>query len=391
MRRFALLSLALILAPLAARADDSTILARWTQFVPGGAVETRAAVSGTACPAPMQPRADASADFPLLCAAPATALKHTPERILVLGDTGCRIKGSLVQPCNDPVQWPFAALAQSAARFKPDLVIHVGDYLYRETPCPAGNAGCTGTPYGDNWATWKADFFDPAAPLLAAAPWVVVRGNHEDCYRSGPGFLRLLGSGAYDASAPCADHVASYSIPFDGLNFVVMDNASAQDTSVDPSAVPVYQSEFAGLANTPEPTWLLMHRPIWGAVSGPMGLPVGGNQTMLAALGNTTLPKPVTLQLAGHIHVFEALNYNDAEPPAMLSGNGGDLLDTAPADLAATVFGTAIHVKAGVSQPGFGFLMMTKVGRDWNVDLYDASGTFTRRCLFADRRIDCPN
>ena len=391
MRRFALLSLALIFVPFAARADDSNVLARWVQLGPGGAAETRAIVSGTACPTPMQPRAAASADFPLLCAAPATAPKRAPERILVLGDTGCRIKGSLVQPCNDPVQWPFAALAQSAARFKPDLVIHVGDYLYRETPCPAGNTGCAGTPYGDNWATWKADFFDPAAPLLAAAPWVIVRGNHEDCYRSGPGYLRLLGPIAFDPSAPCADHVASYSIPFDGLNFVVMDNASAQDTSVDPSAVPVYQSEFASLANAPEPTWLLMHRPIWGALTGPLGLPVGGNQTMIAALGGNTLPKPVALQLAGHIHVFETLNYNDAEPPAMLSGNGGDLLDSVPTDLAPTVFGTSIRVKEGLSVPGFGFFLMTKVGRDWNVDLYDASGTFTRRCLFTGRHVDCPN
>jgi len=338
----------------------------------------------------MQPRASASTDFPLLCTAPAAAPKRAPERILVLGDTGCRIKGSLVQPCNDPVQWPFAALAQSAARFKPDLVIHVGDYLYRETPCPAGNAGCAGSPYGDNWATWKADFFDPAAPLLAAAPWVIVRGNHEDCYRSGPGYLRLLGPVAFDPGAACADHVASYSIPFEGLNFVVMDNASAPDTSVDPSTVPVYQSEFAALANAPEPTWLLMHRPIWGVTTA-MGLPVGGNQTMIAALGGNTLPKPVALQLAGHIHVFEALNYNDAEPPAMLSGNGGDLLDSVPSDLTRTVFGTPIRVKEGLSVPGFGFFLMTKVGRDWNVDLYDASGTFTRRCLFTGRKVDCPN
>src|ERR1700741_4107213 len=150
MRRFALLSFALIFMPFAACADDSSVVARWVQLGPGGAAETRAVVSGNTCPAAMQPRAAASADFPLECAAPAAAPKPAPERILVLGDTGCRIKGSLVQPCNEPTQWPFAALAQAAAKCKPDLVIHVGDYLYRETPCPAGNTGCAGTPYGDN-------------------------------------------------------------------------------------------------------------------------------------------------------------------------------------------------------------------------------------------------
>ena len=65
-----------------------------------------------------------------------------PHRILVLGDTGCRIKGSFLQACNDPVAWPFAGLAKAAADLKPDLVIHLGDYLYRESACPQGNAGC---------------------------------------------------------------------------------------------------------------------------------------------------------------------------------------------------------------------------------------------------------
>ena len=45
---------------------------------------------------------------------------------------------------------------------------------------------------GDNWAVWQNDFFDPAAPLLAAAPWVLVRGNHELCRRGGHGWFRFL-------------------------------------------------------------------------------------------------------------------------------------------------------------------------------------------------------
>ena len=37
----------------------------------------------------------------------------------------------------------------------------------------------------DAWDTWKASFFDPAAPLLTAAPWIMVRGNHERCGKFG--------------------------------------------------------------------------------------------------------------------------------------------------------------------------------------------------------------
>jgi hypothetical protein len=116
-----------------------------------------------------------------------------PQRIALIGDTGCRLKApDAFQACNDPAEWPFARTAAASTVWNPDLVIHVGDYLYRESPCPDGNTGCAGSPYGDNWVTWNADFFAPAAPLLAAAPWILVRGNHEDCTREGMGWFRYL-------------------------------------------------------------------------------------------------------------------------------------------------------------------------------------------------------
>ena len=130
------------------------------------------------------------------------------KSIAAFGDTGCRLKSAKTaakegdtddadargkfQDCNNPTLWPFAQVAQSVADAKPDLVIHVGDYLYRESACPTGDAGCARSPYGDDWPTWKADFFAPAAPALRAAPWIVVRGNHEICRRAGPGYFRLL-------------------------------------------------------------------------------------------------------------------------------------------------------------------------------------------------------
>ena len=96
------------------------------------------------------------------------AVATEPRRIVVLGDTGCRLKGAAVQSCNDPANWPFAQVARSAAALRPDLVVHVGDYHYRETPCPADAPGCAGSPWGYGWDVWQADFLTPARPLLAA-------------------------------------------------------------------------------------------------------------------------------------------------------------------------------------------------------------------------------
>ena len=50
------------------------------------------------------------------------------KRIVVIGDTGCRLKGKEFQDCNDPQAYPFARVAASAAAWKPDLVVPGGDF-----------------------------------------------------------------------------------------------------------------------------------------------------------------------------------------------------------------------------------------------------------------------
>src|SRR6516225_3584844 len=81
-------------------------------------------------------------------------LQPTLGSIAVLGDSGCRLRAVKVDPtdtdwddgkfqnCNTDTQWPLSVLAKSAAAARPDLVIHVGDYLYRESPCPKNAHGC---------------------------------------------------------------------------------------------------------------------------------------------------------------------------------------------------------------------------------------------------------
>ncbi|MBV9902959.1 MAG: metallophosphoesterase, partial [Alphaproteobacteria bacterium] len=275
-----------------------------------------------------------------------------------------------------------------------DLVIHLGDYHYRETACPAGNAGCAGSPWGYNGAVWDADFFAPAAPLLAAAPWVVIRGNHEDCQRAGAGFERMLAPGAYNSAVPCEAHIDPYVVMAGTQPIAVMDDASASDTEADPAAVEVYAKDFAllkGLAGGRK-LWLANHRPIWAAITGPMGLPVGGNITLIKAVGDLSALTNVALQLSGHIHTFEAINYDGKVPPQIVAGHGGDNLDPTPLNLKGTIFqgSSGVHVKDGLSVGGFGFLMMTRTGRGWSIELYDSDGTPKRTCTFASGRVDCP-
>jgi hypothetical protein len=135
-----------------------------------------------------------------------------------------------------------------------------------------------------------------------------------------------------------------------------------------------------------------MHRPIWAAVSGPLGIPMGGNATMIEAAGTAGIAKPVKLLIAGHIHTFEAINYKDKVPPQILAGGGGDLLDKTPLDLAGTIFqgSSGVSVKDGLSVNGFSFLLMTKVASGWDIQLYNDQGKPIRLCTFAGGRVDCP-
>ena len=419
MKRSAL-TILLLLLPAAAQAADSS----WVQATSTG-FEARLVTAGTACPilrtdkgdVAMATRAPAGGDFPLTCAAvipsgassadiagQAVALpKADPQRILVLGDTGCRIKGAELQACNDPEKWPFPQLAQAAANLKPDLVIHLGDYLYRESACPPGNQGCSGSPWGDNWTTWQADFYAPAGPLLAAAPIVLARGNHEDCNRAGPGWLRLQGPSAFDGS--CIPHLPLVTVDLGNLRLAVMDDATADDVQLKREESPAYAAELTDMATLPAPVWFVHHRPIWAAITGPLGIPIGGNLQLIDAVrvaslhGAPLIAPSVELMLSGHIHTFEAINYTKGVPPQIVAGNGGTNLEATPRDLKGAQFQghSGVTVRDGLSLGGFGFLLMSRAPEGWTIELYDQAAQAKGQCRFtapqtgARGRLDCPS
>ena len=177
---FKLAASALVLAtlscPRAADAQSPQLEAAYVVLGPQGPVARAVLAQASACPTitidgaqqPMNVRALPDATFPVLvCERPIPAgvtsasvenlplplPKATLKSIAAFGDTGCRLKAAKAatkggnaaadedrgkfQDCNNPALWPFVQVAQSVADAKPDLVIHLGDYLYRES-CPPG-------------------------------------------------------------------------------------------------------------------------------------------------------------------------------------------------------------------------------------------------------------
>jgi hypothetical protein len=349
------------------------------------------------------------------------------RRVAVVGDTGCKPQDQAGCGLDDPA-WPFPSLARAAAAGKPDLVLHVGDYNYRGTPSsfqrtvagkreksyyydagdgaepseqcempgPYFSQSSAGNPDADAWEAWWLDFFQPAAPLLAAAPWVAARGNHELCSHAGPGWLYFLGPSSdlpagggaqvscpsQDGEGPALPHlvfVEPQVIALDGLTVAVLDSANACDELA--GFTDRYRRQLSSLAARlhGRPAWLIGHRPIWG-VEGTTTTPPyrcdGGpgtgapqpyavlNRTLQCALADpaaAALLPQLDLLLAGHMHRFESLTFaaRSGRPPQIVVGNSGVLADTEPPT------GAFSQLVDGVTAAGFsvaqsGYLVLTR-------------------------------
>lgn len=330
---------------------------------------------------------------------------RTINAIAGIGDTGCRLKNGKggagpstahtdhdddngkYQDCDVPGKWPFAQLAASVAQAAPGVVLHVGDYLYREAACPANDPGCKGSPYGDNWLTWQADFFSPAAPLLQAAPWVAVRGNHEICARNGAGYLIFLDPRlAVDGVVPpCADIFPSYTAQAGGRSFVVIDTSNADDLcGASGCNSAAYGPVFRGLA-PPANAWLVTHKPIWSVRKGPKIV----TAALQAALPDGKLPSGISLALAGHIHFWQLLGFADARQPQMVLGNGGTLLAGKPKDkLPGTRIG-GTKISFAKTHDKWGYTLFTTDGSSWKASYYNTEGKKKFDCRIKGGKAGC--
>ncbi len=427
MRRFLWIVLLALFAPaaLAAPADPAPADPAWVELAPGGSV-VRVLTGSPACPVltvdqharAMRLRA-APADLPArsnkaLVTAPAMfpgrvcearlprSVHHASlgghrlplpraqiDRVVLIGDTGCRLKASEAawQACNDPAQWPFAAIAARAAALHPDLVLHVGDYLYRENPCPADHPGCTGTAWGYGEAGWRADFLTPAAPLLAAAPWIMVRGNHEECARAGQGWWRLLDPHPLAAGADCldpandatGDDTDPYAVPLGShAQIVVADLMELASGKPGDTAVAARfahdMAVITSLSRGAKNTVLTAHYPFNPVLWDKAGAVTIGSKPVSAY---PALLDNVRAMLAGHIHLLQVARFTD-RPAQVITGFSGTQEDAAlgPASLAeAAGKPGAAPISALTTIAGrFGYALLERQTHGWRLTAYDADG-----------------
>lgn len=264
---------------------------------------------------------------------------HMPaiiKRMGVFGDTGCRMKKTLDQVCDTPSEWPLSQIANSLVKQKPQVVLFMGDFFYREYICdPSKTLICGTSPapldinfeynsvtnpfpkyvFSDSDYAWVADVFIPMKPILSLAPIVVVRGNHESCQRGGNGFFKFfdphLGNEQLCAPQPKTDATGaqiitnghpqwktadqlltnSWSTSFKVgasryLRLSIVDSAYGFDYEVDPVLYPALRTQYESAAELASPkhrvkgrvpeNWLMVHQPLFGLDCAPDTISMGG-------------------------------------------------------------------------------------------------------------------
>ena len=316
-------------------------------------------------------------------------------KVAVIGDSGCRQgpdHGGLYQSCLNPSLWPFTRVSQSVYESKPDLVVHMGDYIYREGPCTTFTnkdgeedeiAGCKDAPYyskkvepqvPENFGVWQADWFEPSKYFNRVAPLILIRGNHEACKRAGIGYFRYLHHGPETA---CVDSLtdpigtATQQWIVDFKDFQV----GITDTSTPPkdNTAQEYANQLNLLGHyfeaNKKPALFGTHYASygWGTEEGSDNIGTQGIHESTFDASKLTdwgrMPSSFDMLLGSHIHLSSITSFEDGpdglrNPPQVVIGNSGAQL-VALSEPPSDIFGVLVRQTEVMYQ--YGYLILTQM------------------------------
>lgn len=316
-------------------------------------------------------------------------------KIVVIGDTGCRLKESTLkksyQNCQNQKAWPFPVLAQTIAAEKADLIIHLGDYHYRES-CSANTQCSFWSPaVGYGWGPWRLDFFDPAKTALAASPWLFVRGNHEDCKRAYKGYQKFLSVSAFGSECPEIEDPQFFQIG--DIDIINLDSSSISDVPTSGSNE-LWNKKMSELetkikTRTGKYLWVVSHKPVLGLVAlGPIYAPI--NVNLNRYLESASWFSQVDLLMAGHIHNSQLVRKAQG-PVQMVLGNSGSSLEKSKRKVSAENIKMLQLEKAQIITNDFGYAVLERksIQDDWRLIYKSPKGRIQKSCHLRHRAQDC--
>ena len=365
------------------------------------------------------------------------AIPARVTRIGITADSGCKVKGSKIQDCNNG-GWPLAAMAAQLAALRPQVIFEPGDYYYRDDACPKADwakCGVTppvgptpGMPFTDNAHGWLVDAIIPMTPVFSVAPLALLRGNHEACDRAGNGYF-LFFDPRLETSTECEpvndggtleppkEQVTpawAFTLPVASgraLKVAMVDTAYGSDDTISKWAHKGHEVYLQAAAmTTPKPgieSWLMTHRPLFGRTPGkgeePNYTPWASNNQ---AAGSQGLLGNYQLVLSSHIHLLQAVQIKGVAPN-LIVGAGGTMLDPR-GDFSIPAFGPLAKSDGTAIDPkyppyptasmlwtkvryGFGIATAGATRNAWNVKMHGLGGTDLGTCRLRNPHGAGPN
>jgi hypothetical protein len=95
------------------------------------------------------------------------------------------------------------------------------------------------------------------------------------------------------------------------------------------------------------------------------------------------------MEIAGHVHFFQAVDFGSQRPPTLVVGTGGDVLERmAPMSLVGSDI-NGLPVVNSMTRLGFAYMVWNRDSSDWSGILYDVDGNPIDHCRLTGRSLDC--
>jgi len=243
--------------------------------------------------------------------------------------------------------------------------------------------------------------------MLLAAPWVILRGNHENCDRAGAGWLFFFALPGQAFDGACEDARAAYRLSIGQTqanqrrSLLVLDTADEDNTYKMDEYCKIFHEQIEREMAERPINWVALHQPLWlsGGPKSPKDRPTVCEKRKttnaldsIRAAGATLLDRRhVPVVLSGDIHLFQVFKpRGGSEPVQLIAGMSGTALDKLPGpetspdrtdESAAPSYGVSGDV---TSVRRHGFVVMGKGPEGWTVTLRDAEGRNVTSCVFSE-------